>query len=192
MDRQEKCKGLFVFAASGIKPRGHVSLVVMTTSLRRTPEERAQQLARWYEKFPKTLTLDNPPARFREINVEHKCHTPLYALSWHISIDKLVKHLRRDSESQAGKDMNQRIDERWLRMTFDEGVFKPIFPNPPRFLPSPGTDDSSGILCLMFNNAEQERRRIFAERRDAVIDEMISFLGFESEMKEKIAWHQGP
>ncbi|KAJ7230572.1 hypothetical protein GGX14DRAFT_554050 [Mycena pura] len=76
-------------------------------------------------------------------------------------------------------------------MTFNEG-YKPTFINAPGFLLSPGTDDSSGILYLFFNNAEQERRRIFEENKEAVIDEMIHFLGFESEMKEKVAWHQGP
>ncbi|KAJ7230607.1 hypothetical protein GGX14DRAFT_411522 [Mycena pura] len=161
-----------------------------------TPEERAQRLASWYEKFPKTLTLDNPPARYREINVEYKRLTPLYALGWHISIGKLVEHLRHGSESQKGKEINQRITDRWLRMTRHEG-YKPIltalsFIKAPGFLPSPGTDDGSGILYLFFNNAEQERRRIFEENKEAIIDEMISFMGFESEMKEKVAWHQGP
>ncbi|KAJ6544213.1 hypothetical protein B0H19DRAFT_1267508 [Mycena capillaripes] len=155
-------------------------------SSRRTTEQRAEVRAKWYEKSPATLTRDECPAPNREINIERRCLSPLYALGWELEAAQCrayVSDLRDPSFHGGPYDVNLALHQRWRRLQERERPF--ISLSPPQMMVS---QESSVVLRVMFNSRPALAH--FVQNREAIVEEMMEFMQFPPEMKEKLLWHQ--
>ncbi|KAJ7924475.1 hypothetical protein B0H13DRAFT_2315611 [Mycena leptocephala] len=155
---------------------------------RRTPEQRAQALAQWYEKFPATLASNERPAPPREINIDHRCLTPIYVLGWELGEGECITYVRKDPNFRGRSiyDINFVLHQRWRRLLAERK--KPFISlGPPQWIP---TRPWCGILRVMYNNRSVMNH--YFENSEEIIKEMLEFMEFDPEMKERLMWHQGP